>query len=393
MRWPLLITVPDLVDIALVSAIIFVLLAGWRRIRIRAVARVLLALAILYISAQSLGLRLTIHLMHATAVVAALVFAIAYNAEIRRAIERVLTQLTRRIVQPRRSAADQPSAALPDWASAIRAATAEMASAHIGALMVVRGRDPIDRHLTGGTPLDAIVSEPILLSIFDPNSIGHDGALVIDRGRAVGFQHHLPLSEDHPQLERRGTRHAAALGLAERCDAMCIVVSEERGTVSIARDGRLRKLDSPADLGDELVDFLRGHDPERVVRPQTGTWARSLAAARPALASLALATFLWILLVHESAIEYRSFVVPIQVTGLEPGRTVTAIEPAEVKVILAGPRRAFYFTRNSSVGMRVPAFDLESGEHELILTASEVDRPANLAFANIFPRQIRVRVD
>jgi DNA integrity scanning protein DisA with diadenylate cyclase activity len=98
------------------------------------------------------------------------------------------------------------------------------------------------------------VSEPLLLSLFDPGSPGHDGTVLL-RGSAVErFAVHLPLSADHAALGPGGTRHAAALGLAERCDAICLVVSEERGTVSVARDGQIRTLARPEDLLLELRD-------------------------------------------------------------------------------------------------------------------------------------------
>ena len=113
-------------------------------------------------------------------------------------------------------------------------------------------REPIESHVEGGIALDGRLSEPLLLSLFDPSSPGHDGAVILRGAQIERFAVHLPLSVNRAALGPGGTRHAAALGLSERCDAICIVVSEERGTVSVARDGLLRVLARPQDLALEL---------------------------------------------------------------------------------------------------------------------------------------------
>ncbi len=390
MPWLPNITIVDVLDIATVAILILIAISSWRRIRVRAIARVLLAAGIVFLAAHTLGLRMTIQILNVSAVIVALVLAIAYHVEIKRAMERSVMALTRRIVAARSGAtAAVDSGALPGWAETLAHSIREMALAKTGALIVLRGEDAVDDHLTGGTPLDAILSEALLLSVFDPNSAGHDGAMVIEAGRAVGFQHHLPLSEDHGQLTRRGTRHAAALGLAERCDAMCIVVSEERGSVSVARHGTLRTLPDPTDLQSELEAFIRGRDTTMPTSSSVGTWWW----LRRALVAVPLSLVLWYLLVHESQTEYRSYAVSIGFTGLDPGLAVANVEPPEVKVILMGPRRAFHFVRKDAVGMVVPLFDLTPGQHEFTLTASEVDRPAGLEFANMFPRQVRITIE
>src|SRR5262245_46451357 len=108
----------------------------------------------------------------------------------------------------------------------------DLAKEHGGALMVIRGNDPLEQDITGGIPLDGKLSGPLLKSIFDPHSPGHDGAVLVEQDSITRFAAHLPLSKNLTQLTNVGTRHSAALGLAELTDALCIVVSEERGTIS-----------------------------------------------------------------------------------------------------------------------------------------------------------------
>ena len=131
----------------------------------------------------------------------------------------------------------------------------DLARARTGALVVIRGKDAIARHLDGGEDVEGRLSEPLLKSIFDPHSIGHDGAVVIDGHLIDKLGCHLPLSKNLEKLPRSGTRHAAALGLSERSDALCLVVSEERGTISVARRGNLQVVATPADLLEVLAAF------------------------------------------------------------------------------------------------------------------------------------------
>src|SRR5919112_6164292 len=134
---------------------------------------------------------------------------------------------------------------------------ADLAKERVGALIVIRGNDPLERHITGGIPLNGKLSAPLLKSIFDPHSPGHDGAVLVEQDSIARFAAHLPLSKDLRQLANVGTRHSAGLGLAELTDALCIVVSEERGTISIARDGKLREVENLQQLGASIESFLQ----------------------------------------------------------------------------------------------------------------------------------------
>src|SRR4029077_8268814 len=114
----------------------------------------------------------------------------------------------------------------------------------MGGRVVGEAKNPRARELRGGMELGGKLSEPLLKSIFDPHSPGHDGAVIVENDRISRFAAHLPLSNDFGQLAHVGTRHGAALGRAELSDALCIVVSEDRATISLPREARLRKIDN-----------------------------------------------------------------------------------------------------------------------------------------------------
>lgn len=120
------------------------------------------------------------------------------------------------------------------------AATA-MGSRRIGALIVLERTQGLRNFIETGIELDAVISYDLLINIFTPKTPLHDGAVIISEGRIKGASCFLPLSVD-PYISRTyGTRHRAAIGITEESDAIAVVVSEERGVVSVAMDGALRQ--------------------------------------------------------------------------------------------------------------------------------------------------------
>jgi DNA integrity scanning protein DisA with diadenylate cyclase activity len=94
--------------------------------------------------------------------------------------------------------------------SVIVESSVELASRRIGALIVIEGEDPIERHLSGGYILDGSLTKPLLMSIFDPHSQGHDGAVVVRGGRIYKFGCHLPLSTNTEKLMDFALAHRRA---------------------------------------------------------------------------------------------------------------------------------------------------------------------------------------
>ncbi|MDD3899399.1 MAG: DNA integrity scanning protein DisA nucleotide-binding domain protein, partial [Syntrophomonadaceae bacterium] len=105
----------------------------------------------------------------------------------------------------------------------------------------------IEEYLDSGTRMDSLVSSGLLINIFVPNTPLHDGAVIIKDGRLQSAACFLPLSSNPAIDNKLGTRHRAGLGISEVSDAVAVIVSEETGTVSVAREGRMvRYLDDKA---------------------------------------------------------------------------------------------------------------------------------------------------
>ena len=127
-------------------------------------------------------------------------------------------------------------------------ASTMLAAQKIGAIVAIEREIGLRNYIESGIPLDATLTYDLLVTIFQPDSPLHDGAVIIQEGRVAAAACFLPLTVN-PQLSRElGTRHRAAIGLTEEGDAVAIVVSEETGKISLAMNGRIDRELTPDEL-------------------------------------------------------------------------------------------------------------------------------------------------
>ena len=367
----------DVVDVALVAALLFVAILGLRRSGAALAVVGFGLLGAVYWTAQRFDLTLTERILQAFFAVFVIVLVIVFQEDLRRLVERIgVWGLRRRAPRTPDSAAD----------ALVRSVT-QLVRTRRGALIVIPGREPLDRHVEGGVRIDARVTEPLLLSLFDPNSPGHDGAVLMRGDRVDRFAVHLPLSEDRAQLAGAGTRHAAALGLAESCDALVIVVSEERGSVSIARDGQLRLLSGPDGLMEELHGFADATAPAGagVLRASLERWPEALMA-------MAGAVVLWFVFVAGSGLVEVTRTAPVVVENLPEGWVLEMVEPSSVEVLVEGPRRQVYLAGNGELSVHVDALLVQLGRRTFTLSPESVQHPPGLEVLGLEPSRVRLSV-
>lgn len=133
-----------------------------------------------------------------------------------------------------------------------------LAQRKIGALIVFERAGSLSGYTDGANRLDARVSTELLLSVFHPSSPLHDGAVVIGGNRIIAAGVFLPITLSADLIGKFGTRHRAAIGLSEVTDGLCLVVSEERGTVTVVDGGALAPVADPNDLRQRLAEKLEG---------------------------------------------------------------------------------------------------------------------------------------
>lgn len=163
-------------------------------------------------------------------------------------------------------------------------AVARLSKNKVGALVAIERGVGVGGVAETGVPLDAEVSEEILLAIFWPGSVLHDMGVIIRQGRVAAASCQFPLTDSDDVDRSLGSRHRAALGMSHESDALVIVVSEETGTISVAEHGRLRRALTPDSLRQLLRDALSPRRKRRRAPTPTGAPADTLTDA--ALAQL-----------------------------------------------------------------------------------------------------------
>lgn len=219
-------------DVLLVAWVIYRTLLVVRGTRAVPMLWGLVLVVIVYLLARTVGLNTLAWLLGNFLSSIILVVVVIFQDEIRRALTKVGLM---------RMMFGQPKPVLEKSLEDLALVTQRLAAERTGALLVMQGKIGLDEIVEEAVQLDALISRKLLLSLFNRSSPLHDGAVVIEAGRIKAAGCVLPLSLN-PELDPNlGTRHRAALGVSERSDALVIIVSEETGEISIAREGRLFK--------------------------------------------------------------------------------------------------------------------------------------------------------
>ena len=230
----LAITLIDIIDICLVTWVFFKVYQYFRDTR---AGQMLVGLIILMISSfifNSFGLSAMSWLVNQFQTVWVVAFVILFQPEIRRLLIYVgQTRFFQRIFQMGTSRSLE----------AIVEASLLLSEKKWGALIVIQRETGLRSYKDSSVQLKAEISSPLLLSIFNPESPLHDGAVILQNTLIEAAGCILPLTESQMILPEMGTRHRAALGITEESDAIVLIISEERGTISTAENGRFTNLD------------------------------------------------------------------------------------------------------------------------------------------------------
>ena len=370
------------IDILLMSVLIYIILAWVKRKRAVFVLTGIIICALIYLLAYQLNLYLITYVLRAFFAVILIALIIIFREELRDLFEQIAVWSIRR----KRSMV--PSSRNPLVETLVRTVT-DLGREKIGALIVLRGKNMLARRLEGGTELNGEVSDTILKSIFDPHSPGHDGAVLIEGTRIRRFGCHLPLSKNFQELVHQGTRHAAALGLAEVTDAMVLVVSEERGTLSVAEHSRLKPVADGGKMGAILEDFYQRTAPQPLHRNwkeffKKNYWEKVLA--------FAMALSMWFVLVYESNLIHRSFEVSVQYPQLNQNLTVKEITPKTISVTFSGPSNAFHFLNEKNIRLSLKLKNPKPGTRQVELKDSNLSYPKDISLVKMDPERVQVKI-
>lgn len=377
------ISAANILDITIIGCLIYFVLAWLHGTRAFQILATLLGIGLFYLAASASGLILTSVLFQYLWAAIIVVLVIVFQPEIREMLDRAspIRYLSGR----------QPEDVKPDMIDEIVRAVAELARLKIGGLIVFQRLDRLDNLMLKGKLLDSLVSSEALVMIFQKTSPLHDGAVLISRDRIKAASCVLPLSQNEDLGSHYGMRHRAALGLTEKSDAVCVVVSEERGEVSLVEGKELTNYKKKGEFRQALEHSLV---PGRI--PQAGATIdpMSLVTSNWGLKILSLATavFLWFVVVGPQRTEV-GMSVPIQYTNLPPTMELTGKWMDRIDVMIKGSGGGLANLTPGSVRAVVDLSTVLPGLNYYRITNKNLLVPPGIAISQIRPSDLHLNIE
>lgn len=241
----------DLIDIVIVAILFYYILLWLQGTRAIPLIRGLILILLVYLAGRILGLYTINWLFDKFVAVIAVMLVVLFQPELRRTLER----FGRGRLLGTLGFAPAPHGSF--YVRNVVRAVEQLSESKTGALIVLEKMTGLTEYLESGVRLDAMLSAELLLSIFNPKSPLHDGAVVIQGDRILSASCLLPLSESRLLDKRLGTRHRAAVGISELADALVIVVSEKTGIISLAENGFLTRYLTRDQLEEKLFSLYK----------------------------------------------------------------------------------------------------------------------------------------
>jgi uncharacterized protein (TIGR00159 family) len=366
-----------LVDILLMSAGLYFLYRTLRRLGTWAIAAGILVTVVVYFLASLLDLKGIEWIFGNLSQVAMIALIVIFQPELRKIFERAASVRRSKQIDPGDELVELIGKAL--W---------NLTEKRQGAIVVLPGNEPIKEWLSGGYKLDARPSMPLILSIFDPSSPGHDGAIVVSNSKITSFGVRLPVSQSSRLSEEYGTRHHAGMGLAERSDALVIVVSEERGKIVAFKNGSMHRINNREQLSDAIKSHWHETASYGLDLPQVKLSWRTVAQMS---ASLGLAVLFWsTLAINQGEIIEKVVTVPVEFTASPHNLVLVGDKDKSVRLHLSGPKSDLNTIDASSLRAKLDLSKALAGKQIFVVTAENIRLPRNINLLDVVPSSIEL---
>lgn len=253
-------SIKDVIDILFVAFIVYAIIIQMRKTQSIQIMKGAALIVVLYLFVNLLEMNASKFIFSNVFGDLLVILVIVFSGEIRQALERMGQKKNFAVLSLFSSKADTDETY--DVINNVCRACAEMSENKVGSLIVFQRKSLLGDITRQSTPVDSCVTTEMLLSIFYPKAALHDGAIVIKDGRIVAARCVVPLKNEKEVTEHVGTRHRAAMEVSLRSDAIAVVTSEETGIISVAKDGKLQRGLSDAELREILAELLIGSDDE-----------------------------------------------------------------------------------------------------------------------------------
>lgn len=367
------------VDFLVLSAAFYLLLIWARETRALRLAFAIVSLHGVALVARHFDLVITGWVLDGAAIGGLALLVILFQGEIRHALMN-LDDILRLGLHPR--------AKSPQVYRSLAEAAFRMGARRVGALMVLPRKNSIAEIVKGGIRYGAEASRPVIESVFDKNSPLHDGAAIVEGKTISQVGVVLPLTDRESVPAEYGTRHRAAMGLAERCDALVIVVSEERGTVSLMNANSVLPMANPQ----ALVEALEWA--QTVRQDGFADRLRSLLITnlKFRLAAAGLSAFLLTASMLGTRATVKTVTAPIEFRNVPSGMEISRQSPGRLDVQLRGSPWLMDSLGTSGLVARFDMTGASEGLHQLRVSSENLNVPLGVVVEQVIPDDVTVHV-
>lgn len=247
-------TVFNIIEIVILAVVLYALMLWFNNTKAWVLLRGILVIFIFVIFCAVLQLDTILWIMGKVAAIAAIALVVIFQPELRKTLERLGSKsIIAMLMTPQET---RDNGFTEKTANEIVKASFELGKVKTGALMVIENTETLDDIERTGIAINGDVSSQLLINIFEKNTPLHDGAVVIKGNQITAATCYLPLSDNMHISKAYGTRHRAALGISETTDSVTVIVSEETGFVSIAKNGAMTLMPDPDHLRTELNKLI-----------------------------------------------------------------------------------------------------------------------------------------
>lgn len=252
------IEVIDIIQILLIAYFVYRIIIRFRDTRAHALLRGVLVIVVFIVLVNILQMDTIVWLIKNLSVVAITAVVIIFQPELRKGLEGMgHRNVFSSFFKIGKLGSDLPKLFSDQTLNDILRAVYELSENRTGALIVIEQKHKLYEHIETGILIDAVVSDQLIMNIFEDKTPLHDGAVIIRENRIMAATCYLPLSERTDVSKKLGTRHRAGLGISEISDSFTIIVSEETGNVSYAYEGILTTGVGLSDMRDMLHKMQR----------------------------------------------------------------------------------------------------------------------------------------
>jgi len=369
-----------MLDVLLISLALFFLYRTLIRLGTWKIVTGIFLAMVIFVAANVLDLKGINWIYSNLSQVAAIALIVIFQPELRKIFERAASLGGRKLGDTG-----------PALAALFGDAAFLLAKKRRGALIVLPGKEPVKRWLSGGFDLHAEPSLPIILSIFDPNSPGHDGALVFRNGKLAYFGVRLPISKTGRLSEEFGTRHHAAMGLSEVTDALVIVVSEERGTVKTFFNGILKQVDDQSELIEQIWSHWQTSASSAI---ELNDYRKQRHLIPEMAISLALAlVFYSTVIVSKMEIREKAFTVPVEYIAAPENLALRGDNPTEIKLQLTGPKSDLDKITPANLSVKIDLSQAKAGGQVFVVSKENIALPRGVKLVNANPSSLALTLE